>query len=91
MIVKPLGNRLLTKKIEMEAKTKSGIILDGKAVEKSCIAEVIEVGTGDNVRNFNIGDKVLYARHHGIISVVDEVKYLILRDDECLAVVYEEE
>ena len=49
MNIKPIGNRLLTKKIDAEVKTKSGIILDEKVIEKPCIAEIVKVGKGNNV------------------------------------------
>lgn len=89
MNIKPIGNRLLTKKIDAEVKTKSGIILDDKVIEKPCIAEIVEVGTGSNVSDFKIGDKILFAKHYGIVVNLEGQKYHILRDDECLAVIYD--
>ena len=44
MIVKPLGDRVVIKNVEMEETTKSGIVLTGAAKEKPQMAEVLAVG-----------------------------------------------
>ena len=49
MNIKPLGDRVVIKKIEIEETTKSGIVLPGTAKEKPQMAEVLAVGPGGNV------------------------------------------
>ena len=48
--IKPLGSRVVIKKLEAEEKTASGIVLPGSAQEKPQIAEVLAVGPGTHLR-----------------------------------------
>ena len=66
MNIKPLGDRVVIKKLEAEETTKSGIVLTGSAKERPQEAEVVAVGPGAMVdgnrvaMEVKIGDKVLY-------------------------------
>ena len=94
MTIKPLADRVVIKMTEAEETTKSGIILSGSAKEKPQIAEVVAVGTGkitDDGKTVamtvKIGDKVLTSKYAGTEVKVDGVEYIILRQDDILAVV----
>lgn len=94
MSVKPLADRVLVKRLEEEQQTKGGIIVPDTAKEKPQQGKIIEVGPGrvteDGKRmklEVKKGDKILFGKYAGTeISVGDE-EYLILREDDILAIV----
>ena len=92
-MIKPLGDRVLLKMVEAEETTKSGIILSNASKEKQQIAEVIEVGPGrivDGKREemcVKKGDNVLVSKYAGTEVKYEGVEYLILREEDILAVV----
>jgi len=93
MRIKPLGDRVLIKKLEAEETTKSGIVLPGTAKEKPQEAEVMAVGPGGFVEGkevkmeVKVGDKVLFSKYSGNEIKVDGEEYTILKQDDILAVV----
>ncbi len=93
MIIKPLADRVVTKPIEAEETTKSGIILTSAAQEKPQIAEVVAVGPGGIVDGneiemyVKVGDHVLTAKYGGTQVKVDGVEYTIVRQSDILAIV----
>ncbi len=93
MQVKPLGARVLLKEVETQETTKSGIVLPSNAKEKPFVAEVVEVGPGEIKDGKEIkmqvkkGDKVLYSKFAGTEIKLDSQKYLIVRQDDILAIV----
>jgi len=92
MNLKPIGDRILVKRIESETKSKGGIIIPDSAKEKPQEAEVVAVGDGKLLKSgerlappVTPGDRVLFAKYAG-----DEIKlagddHLIIRSDEILA------
>ena len=70
--IKPLGNRVVIKKLEAEEKTQGGIILASAAKEKPQTAEVVAVGPGtkDEVMEVKVGDRVVFSKFAGT-----EIKY----------------
>lgn len=93
MNIRPLGDRVLIKRVEAEDKTKSGIILPSQAKEQPQIAEVIAVGPGAVVDGKEIkmevavGDKVIFAKYSGTEIKIDGEEYTILEQSKILAVV----
>ena len=93
MNVKPLGDRVVIKNVEMEETTKSGILLTGTAKEKPQMAEVLAVGPGGLVDGEKVemylkpGDRVLLAKYAGTEVKVDGESYTILRQGDVLAIV----
>ena len=93
MQVKPLGSRVLLKETETEETTKSGIVLPSNAKEKPYMAEVIEAGTGETKDGHEIkmyvkkGDRVLYSKYAGTEVKLDGEKYLIVKQDDILAII----
>ncbi|GIM28474.1 10 kDa chaperonin [Clostridium polyendosporum] len=93
MRVKPLGDRVVIKRLEAEEKTKSGIVLTGTAKERPQEAEVLAVGPGtiiDGVRvelEVKVGDKVLFSKYAGTEVKLDGEEYIILKQEDILAVV----
>ncbi len=93
MTIKPLADRVVIKNIEAEETTKGGIILTSAAKEKPQVAEVIAVGPGGNVDGKDItmfvskGDHVIYSKYAGTEVKVDGEEYIIVRQNDILAVV----
>ena len=88
----PLGDRVVLKKIIAEETTKSGIVLPGSEKEKPQMAEVIAVGPGGVVDGKTVtmevqpGDQVVYAKYAGTEIEVEDEKYMIIKQDDILAI-----
>lgn len=94
MKIKPLGDRVLIKPCEEKEKTKGGIVLPDTAKEKPQEGEIVAVGEGrktDDGRSIPIslkkGDRVLYGKYSGTEISVDGEEYLIMREEDVLAIV----
>ncbi len=93
MNIKPLGDKVVIKMVEAEETTKSGIILAGAAKEKPQVAEVVAVGPGGIVEGkeikmeVKVGDKVLTSKYAGTEVKLDGVEYIIIRQNDILAIV----
>ncbi|MBQ6376443.1 MAG: co-chaperone GroES [Lachnospiraceae bacterium] len=91
----PLSDRVVLKEIEAEETTASGIVLPGQAKEKPQQAEVIAVGPGGVVDGKEIamyvkeGQHVIYSKYAGTEVKLGEEKYIIVRQNDILAVVEE--
>ena len=89
----PLGDRVVLKQLVAEETTKSGIILAGQAKEKPQQAEVVAVGPGGMVDGkevkmaVKVGDKVIYSKYSGTEVKIDEEEYIIVRQNDILAIV----
>ena len=97
MKIKPLGDRILVKPLEPEEKTKGGIVLPDTAKEKPQEGRVIAVGKGKTTEDgktipleIKVGDRILYGKYSGTeITTKDGEEYLILREEDVLAIVEE--
>ena len=93
MNVKPLGDRVVIKNVEAEETTKSGLILTSAAKEKPQMAEVIAVGPGGMVdgkevnMTVKVGDKVITSQYAGTKVTLEEVEYVVVRQNDILAIV----
>ena len=93
MNIRPLGDRVVIKKLEAESTTKSGIVLTGTAKEQPQESKVMAVGPGavvDGKRvemDVKVGDKILYSKYAGTDVKVAGEEYIILRQDDILAIV----
>ena len=93
MQLKPLGDRIVLKQLEAEETTKSGIVLPGQSKEKPQQAEVIAVGPGGVIdgkevkMQVSVGQKVIYSKYTGTEVKLDDVEYIIVKQNDVLAVV----
>ena len=93
MNIKPLGDRVVIQKLEAETTTKSGILLTGTAKEQPQEAKVVAIGPGaivDGKRvpmDVQVGNKVLYSKYAGTDVKVNGKEYIILKQDDILAIV----
>lgn len=94
MTVRPLHDRALVRRIKTEEQQRGGIIIPDTAQEKPQEADVAAVGPGkmneDGSRSpldIKVGDRVLLGKYSGSEVKIDDEDFLILREDEILAVV----
>ena len=93
MKLMPLTDRVVLKQLEAEETTKSGIILTGTSQEKPQEAEVIAVGPGGMVDGKEVvmqvkeGQKVIYSKYAGTEVKLEGEEYIIVRQNDILAVV----
>lgn len=94
MKIRPLGDRVVIKKLEAEKVTKGGIVLPDSAKEKPQIAQVVAVGPGATNKDgskvemeVKVGDKVIFSKYSGNEIKFEEEEYTILKQDEILAIV----
>jgi chaperonin GroES len=92
--IKPLGQRVLVKRIEAEAVSAGGIVLPDSAKEKPQEALVISVGTGGRDDNgklieftVKVNDKVLISKYGGTEVKINGEEYLILSESDILGIV----
>jgi len=94
MNIRPLGDRVLVKRVEAEEKTAGGILLPDSAKEKPKEGKVIAVGDGkqldDGSRStFSVkkGDRVLFTSYAGTDVKIDGEEYMIMREDDILGII----
>jgi chaperonin GroES len=94
MKVKPLNDRVLVKRMKPEEKVKSGIIIPDSAREKPLEGKVVAVGAGrldDNGKRIGLevkaGDHVLIGKYTGTEVKIDDIEYVIVREEEILGIV----
>ncbi|MBS6921825.1 MULTISPECIES: co-chaperone GroES [Anaerococcus] len=92
MNLKPIGERVVIKKLEAEKKTQSGIVLPESAQEKPQYAEVVAISSDilndkDKKDSLKEGDKVIYSQYAGTDVKIDGENYVVLAYKDVLAVV----
>jgi len=94
MNVVPLNDKILVKRLEAEEKTAGGIVLPDTAREKPKQGEVLALGDGKLLDNgqrapfqVKVGDRVLFTSYAGNEVTVDGKEYLLMTEDDVLAVV----
>lgn len=93
MTIKPLGDKVVIKKLKAEETTKSGIVLASAAQEKPQVAEIIAVGPGGVIDGIEVkmevtvGQKVIIRDYAGTTVKLDGEEVIIVRQDDILAIV----
>ena len=92
--LRPLGDKILVKRVEAESKTKSGIVLPDTAKEKPKRGKILAVGDGKRLDNgerapFSVkkNDEVLFTSYAGSEIKIDGEELLIMSEDDILAIV----
>jgi chaperonin GroES len=87
--IQPLADRVLVEPQEAETKTSSGIYIPDSAKEKPQQGKIVAVGKGkkDYDMTVKIGDIVLYGKYSGSELKLDGKEYLIMREDDVLAII----
>jgi chaperonin GroES len=93
MKIKPLGDRILVKRIKEEDKSKGGIIIPDTAKEKPQEGRVVAVGKGKMtetgyllVPDVKAGDRILFGKYSGSEVKFEDEEHLIVREDDVLGV-----
>ena len=94
MKIRPLGDRILVKRIKEEEKTKGGIIIPDTAKEKPQEGKVVAVGKGKMTEQGKLltpdvkaGDKILFGKYSGTEVKLNGNEYLIMREDDILGII----
>lgn len=87
--IKPLSDRVVIEPVAAENKTASGIIIPETAKEKPQKGKVVAVGAGTKEHKMTVkeGDMVLYGKYAGTELKLEGTDYLIMREDDILAIV----
>lgn len=87
--IKPLADRVLIEPSAAETQTASGIIIPDTAKEKPQRGTVVAVGNGtkDHEMTVKVGDTVLYGKYAGTELKLDNKDYLIMKENDILAIV----
>jgi chaperonin GroES len=91
--IRPLGDRILVRRIEESEQVQGGIIIPDTAKEKPTQGEIMAVGAGRKTEEGKImplevkpGDRVLMSKYAGTEVKIDGEEYLILREDDVLGI-----
>ncbi len=94
MKIKPLGDRVLVKRVKSEEKTAGGIFIPDTAKEKQAEGKVVAVGAGKRLDNGELvkpsvkkGQRVLFGKYGGTDVKVGGEEHMILREDDILAII----
>lgn len=92
MKLRPLGDRLVIKEVELEEKTTSGIVLPSSAKDQPKVAEVIAIGADiledDKKKSqVKVGDRVIYSEYAGTTVKINKEELIVLKLSDILAVV----
>ena len=93
MKIRPLHDRILVERLEEQESVRGGIIIPDTAKEKPQEGKVLAVGAGkvdeDGKRHpldVKVGDRILFGKYSGSEVKVDDKDYLIMREEDVLAV-----
>jgi len=95
MKIRPLYDRIVVKRIEEQETTRNGIVIPDSAKEKPQEGEVIAVGNGKRLEDGKLsaldvkaGDRILFGKYSGSETRLNETEYIIMREDDVLAVLH---
>ena len=93
MSIRPLYDRILVKRTEEQESVRNGIIIPDSAKEKPQEGDVIAIGRGKRLDDgqlaaldVKVGDRILFGKYSGSETKVEGTEYIILREDDVLAV-----
>jgi chaperonin GroES len=94
MKIRPLGDRVLIKRVAEEEKTKGGIIIPDTAKEKPQEGKVVAVGKGKvndegkvSPLDVKAGDRILFGKYSGTEVKLNGEEHLILREEDILGII----
>ncbi len=94
MKITPLNDKIVVERLEADEKTVGGIILPDSAKEKPKQGKVLALGEGKALENgtrapfqVKVGDRVLFTSYAGSEVTLDGKEYLIMTEDDLLAIV----
>lgn len=94
MNIRPLGDRVVVRRLEEERTSAGGIVIPDSATEKPSKGEVLAVGPGKVLDNGSVnalsvktGEKVLFGKYAGTEVKLDGVEYIVMREDDIMGVI----
>jgi chaperonin GroES len=92
--IRPLQDRVLIKRLDQETTSPGGIVIPDAAAEKPIMGEVVAAGAGKRLDNgevrklaVSVGDRVLFGKFSGTEVKLDNVAYLVMREDDIMGIV----
>jgi chaperonin GroES len=92
--LKPLGNRVVAKRMEQEETLKGGIILPDTAKKKQETAKVVAIGTGSKTKDgknipipVSVGDVILMDKYSSQEVTIDDEEFVIVKADDIIAII----
>lgn len=83
--IKPLADRVVAQREEVQTKTTSGLYLPDNAKEKPVIAKVVAVGP--DVKSLKVNDRIVYKEYSTTELKINDAEYLIVKEEDVLATV----
>ncbi|MBH1980495.1 co-chaperone GroES [Candidatus Saccharibacteria bacterium] len=83
--IKPLADRVVAVREKAREKTASGLYLPDSSKEKPVVAEVVAVGP--DAKAVKVGDKIVYKEYSTTELKINDVEYLLVKEDDILATV----
>lgn len=83
--IKPLADRVVAVREKAQEKTASGLYLPDSSKEKPVVAEVVAVGP--DAKHVKVGDKIVYKEYSTTELKINDVEYLIVKEEDILATV----
>jgi len=94
MKIRPLHDRVVVKRLDQELKSAGGIVIPENAAEKPDQGEVIAVGNGRILEDgtlrpldVKIGDRILFGKYSGTTARIENVEYLVMREEDIMGIV----
>lgn len=94
MTLKPIGNRIVAKRLEQNETLKGGIIIPDSAKKKQETAQVVAIGTGTTTKEgkkipipVSVGDTILMDKYSGQEVTIEDEEFVILRADDIIAII----
>jgi chaperonin GroES len=92
--IRPLHDRVIIQRLEAETKSAGGIVIPDSAAEKPIRGKVVAVGKGKILENgtdrpldVKVGDHILFGKYSGTEVKVDGDEYLVMREEDVMAVI----
>jgi co-chaperonin GroES (HSP10) len=84
--MKPIGKYIVTKNIEEELKTESGILLSGEDANQFRYKRGLVIEPGTDVETIKKDDELYYDKNHSFIMIINENQYTIIRESDVVVV-----
>lgn len=92
--IRPLHDRVIIQRLDAETRSPGGIVIPDSAAEKPIRGKVVAVGKGKILENGNVraldikvGDHILFGKYSGTEVKVDGEEYLVMREEDVMAVI----
>ena len=94
MFIRPLYDRIIVKRVELQRTTAAGIVIPDTATEKPEQGEVVAVGSGRLLQDGSLrplqvktGERVLFGKYAGQTVKLDGEEFLVMREEDVLGVI----